>query len=227
MIMVAAARARGRRQESRSATARSDLFLEQLKARAARAPNSTSRTSWCACPSRRARSASGGARPRREGARRGARRRATSRRSRRATPMRPTRCRAARSAGARTSGCRSSSPTRWRSMQPGEVSDVAAQPGRLPHPQAARQARRGAREAPVRADARAPHPDPHQRGGLGERGAPPARSTCASASSRAARTSPSSRACTPTTARAARGGELGWVSPGDTVPEFERAYAAS
>ena len=100
----------------------------------------------------------------------------------------------------------------------------AAQPGGLPHPQAERPARRGRASAPVRADARAPYPRAHQRNGLGERGAAPARRPARAHRRRAAPISPSSRACIRTTRTAARGGELDWVYPGDTVPDFERAY---
>ena len=76
------------------------------------------------------------------------------------------------------------------------------------------------------ADARAPHPRAHQ----GRPFRMPRRASSLDAPARADRgrapTSRNWRKANSDDASAAKGGDLGWVAPGDTVPEFERAMNA-
>ena len=149
---------------------------------------------------------------------------ATSRSSPRPIPTRPRRCRAARSAGARTTACPSCSPRRWRRMKPGDVSARCAARRASTCSSSSTGAAGGASDAPI-PQTRLRHILIRTSETVSETEARRRLTDLRRAHRRAgAPISPRWRACTRTTRTAARGGELDWVYPGDTVPDFERAY---
>ena len=121
-------------------------------------------------------------------------------------------------AGAAADRC---SPIRSRSMKPGDVVGRAALGERLSHRQAARDAQPQLADG-RRADARAAHPGQGQRNHVERRGEG-SRSTASASGSSRARSSRTRRRPTRRTRAPPKGGDLGWVSPGDTVPDFEQA----
>ena len=176
-----------------------------------------------------ARARAGDARPDRRAAparRRGARRRSraarNSRRSPRRSPTRRTRLgrqpRLAH-AGAAAVGVRR---RRAQSMKKGDVSPVLRSPARLPHRQA-RSTRAAAMQPTVVEQTHVRHILIKVNEATSEADGQGARSTASATASTAARSSTTWRGSTPRTRRRAKGGDLGWVSPGDTVPEFEQA----